>query len=149
MANSSLSGQIIQMSNSSWIGVDLDGTLAEYDGWQGIEHIGNPILPMVNYVKELIGEGINIKIFTARAAHGRKAIGPIKRWVKKYIGMSLPVTCKKDFGMVALFDDRAYTVEPNKGRFLAMPPENLVANIKWHNDPRNPNSPEYDPNKSI
>lgn len=24
-----------------WIGVDLDGTLAEYDGWRGWKHIGN------------------------------------------------------------------------------------------------------------
>ena len=23
-----------------WIGVDLDGTLAQYDHWRGIEHIG-------------------------------------------------------------------------------------------------------------
>lgn len=26
--------------HSGWIGVDLDGTLAGYDGWVGPEHIG-------------------------------------------------------------------------------------------------------------
>src|SRR5262245_48902352 len=26
-----------------WIGVDLDGTLAEYHGWKGIEHIDRPV----------------------------------------------------------------------------------------------------------
>ena len=30
-----------------WTGVDLDGTLAEYNDWIDIEHIGKPILPMV------------------------------------------------------------------------------------------------------
>lgn len=29
-----------------WIGVDLDGTLAEYTGWKGVEHIGEPITPI-------------------------------------------------------------------------------------------------------
>lgn len=26
-----------------WIGVDLDGTLAEYHGWKGVDHIGPPV----------------------------------------------------------------------------------------------------------
>ena len=25
-----------------WIGVDLDGTLAHYDKWRGVEHVGDP-----------------------------------------------------------------------------------------------------------
>ena len=36
---------------SGWIGVDLDGTLAEYHGWKGSEHIGPPIPLMVERVK--------------------------------------------------------------------------------------------------
>jgi hypothetical protein len=28
---------------SGWVGVDLDGRLARYDGWQGASHIGEPI----------------------------------------------------------------------------------------------------------
>ena len=31
---------------SGWIGVDLDGTLAFYDMWRGMEHIGKPIPAM-------------------------------------------------------------------------------------------------------
>ena len=30
-----------------WIGVDLGGTLAEYHGWIGIHHIGNPRFNLV------------------------------------------------------------------------------------------------------
>ena len=26
-----------------WLGVDFDGTLAKYDGWQGHTHLGEPI----------------------------------------------------------------------------------------------------------
>lgn len=37
--------------SEGWIGVDLDGTLAEYLGWQGMGHIGEPIAPMVERVK--------------------------------------------------------------------------------------------------
>lgn len=38
--------------NDAWIGVDLDGTLAEYTSWQGIEHIGPPIELMANRIRE-------------------------------------------------------------------------------------------------
>lgn len=52
--------------NEGWIGIDLDGTLAEYDGWKGVEHIGKPIPSMVKRVKEWISEGKDVRIFTAR-----------------------------------------------------------------------------------
>ena len=40
-------------NGEKWIGFDLDGTLAEYDGWKGIEHIGKPIKPMCDLIKKL------------------------------------------------------------------------------------------------
>ena len=51
-----------------WYGFDLDGTLAVYDKWKGIDHIGNPVEPMVNLVKKMHDEGKKVKIFTARVA---------------------------------------------------------------------------------
>lgn len=42
---------------ASWVGVDLDGTLAEYGGWQGAESIGPPVEPMLERVKEWLSEG--------------------------------------------------------------------------------------------
>lgn len=59
---------------SGWIGVDLDGTLAHYSGWQGIDHIGAPIAPMVERVKRWLAEGRSVKIFTARVDGGGVAI---------------------------------------------------------------------------
>jgi hypothetical protein len=54
------------MSSNGWIGVDLDGTLAHYDGWKGADHIGAPIPAMVERVKGWLTEGKTVRIFTAR-----------------------------------------------------------------------------------
>ena len=35
------------VNGEGWIGFDLDGTLAKYDGWQGLDHIGEPIEAIV------------------------------------------------------------------------------------------------------
>ena len=43
---------------NGWIGVDLDGTLAHYEGWQGETHIGAPISAMVERVKRWLGDYI-------------------------------------------------------------------------------------------
>ena len=43
------------MSTSGTIAVDLDGTLARYDGWKGIDHIGDPIPLMVSRVMGAVG----------------------------------------------------------------------------------------------
>ena len=108
-----------------WIGVDLDGTLAEYHGWQGVDHIGDPIPAMVSRVKEWIKEGKSVRIFTARAFapeddrdrqhEAHRAVKVIQDWCLKHIGTVLPVTCTKDYGMLCLWDDRAVQVIPNAG----------------------------------
>ena len=51
-----------------WYGFDLDGTLAKYDGWKGIDHIGEPVRPMVELIKRMQAEGKTVKIVTARVA---------------------------------------------------------------------------------
>jgi hypothetical protein len=114
-----------------WIGVDLDGTLAEYDVWRGIQHIGQPIEPMKRRVLKWLVEGKEVRIFTARAYmppmnlddvatmnqrdSAGEAIMYIKRWCKMHIGQVLEVTCQKDYGMIELWDDRAVQVIPNTG----------------------------------
>lgn len=107
---------------AGWIGVDLDGTLAEYDEWRGIEHVGAPISAMVERVKRWLEEGRSVKVFTARVSHAEErdaVIEAIDAWCQEHIGQILPVTNVKDFGMDELWDDRAVTVEPNTGRALA------------------------------
>ena len=110
-----------------WIGVDLDGTLAFYDRWRGETHIGEPIPLMVERVKKWLKKGIQVKIFTARVAEAANnddgsmhdvalVIAAIELWCDQHIGQKLPITNKKDFGMIELWDDRAVQVIPNTGK---------------------------------
>lgn len=102
---------------SGWIGVDLDGTLAKYDGWKGVGNIGEPITSMVERVKSWILEGREVRIFTARVAMGQRetALPVIEKWCQEHIGKVLSVTCEKDFGMIELWDDRCIRIITNKG----------------------------------
>lgn len=101
-----------------WIGFDLDGTLAHYDGWDGIEHIGYPIKPICDIAKQMIADGKDVRIFTARVYGSQKetALVPIQKWCLKHLGKVLPVTNEKDFGMILLYDDRCVQVETNTGK---------------------------------
>ena len=105
----------------SWVGIDLDGTLAEYNGWVSPSHIGKPIQGMVLFVKHLITDGKKVKILTARASRrifpdqADESIAAIKAWCLEHIGQELEVTCEKDQGMFLLYDDRAIQVLPNTG----------------------------------
>lgn len=103
------------MSNAGWIGVDLDGTLAEYGGWQGAGAIGRPIPLMLNRVKGWLDAGRDVRIFTARAGDP-ECLPAIEAWCVEHLGRVLPVTATKDYRMVALWDDRAVQVVPNTGR---------------------------------
>jgi hypothetical protein len=102
------------MSGNGWIGVDLDGTLAYYDGWKGEDVIGDPVPLMANRVKEWIEDGKTIKIFTARATTETGKVF-VEEWLKKWGFPPLEVTNVKDFKMARLYDDRAVQVEENTG----------------------------------
>lgn len=102
--------------NKAWIGVDLDGTLAHYEGWKGELHIGKPIPAMIERVKQWLAEGMDVRIVTARFDNGKTQIDIIMSWCQKHIGVALPVTNKKDFGMIELWDDRCVRVISNTGR---------------------------------
>jgi hypothetical protein len=99
---------------SGWIGVDLDGTLAHYDGWHGPEHIGDPIPTMLDRVRGWLVEGKRVKIFTARASVPTY-VPPITAWLEAHDLSGLEVTCIKDFEMIELWDDRCVQVIPNTG----------------------------------
>ena len=124
------------MQNQGWIAVDLDGTLARYDGWVGVEHIGAPVPAMLERVKSWICEGRDVRIFTARVDGGSVALNMgdeagkdfeniarvrsiIETWCLKHVGIILPVTNQKDYGMIELWDDRCVQVIPNEGIAVA------------------------------
>ena len=112
-------------NNNGWIGVDLDGTLAQYSGWTGDPfQIGEPVPKMVERVKQWLREGKQVWIFTARTSPeavefndilAQDIVQAISVWCLKHIGQALPVTYKKNPSMIELWDDRAVQVIPNTG----------------------------------
>jgi hypothetical protein len=126
-----------------WIGVDFDGTLADYSqGWQGAAVLGKPVLAMLERVKRWIGEGREVRIFTARVwplndipvdlklsmhviAAGSKrdydaaiAAAAIRVWCQEHLGVVLHITNIKDLRMVELYDDRCVQVIANTGQLV-------------------------------
>lgn len=97
-----------------WIGVDLDGTLAHYEGWKGPEHIGEPIEPMLQRVKNWIDQGVTVKIFTARACTPED-VPYVEEWLEHHGIGGLEITNAKDHDMIECWDDRVIQVLPNTG----------------------------------
>ena len=114
-----------------WIGVDFDGTLAEYHGWKSENDLGAPVPAMVARVKTWLAAGETVKIFSARvgisgaysleshrfadaefAENQRRIIGD---WCELHLGQRLEVTAVKDFALRELWDDRAVQVILNTG----------------------------------
>lgn len=118
------------MSNG-WIGVDLDGTLAHYDGWKGIANIGDPVPAMMARVRRWLAEGREVRIFTARVClerpgdsdgSGAEARVHIEAWLERHGLGGMAITNIKDLAMHELWDDRAVQVEPNTGRAMCPSP---------------------------
>jgi len=117
-----------------WIGVDLDGVLAEWSGIpEDVWRVGAPIPRMIERVKAWLADGRDVRIFTARvgccgqtstiavddeafAAHQRELI---VAWCQEHLGAVLPVTATKDFQMIELWDDHCVQMVPNTGQSLA------------------------------
>ena len=105
-----------------WIGVDLDGTLAEWHGFQGASHIGAPIPTMVMRVLGWLNLGIEVRIFTARANpdfyqdQTNEFMQACREWCARNLGKVLDITYLKDQFMIELWDDRAISVQLNTGR---------------------------------
>jgi len=107
-------------NEQGWIGVDLDGTLAEYDGWVSATHIGFPVDKMLARVKNWLVVGQRVKIFTARVSSSQEqpelARHAIQNWCRVYLGQELEVTAEKDIYCIQIWDDRAIQIEKNTGR---------------------------------
>jgi len=111
--------------SKGWIGVDLDGTLAEYYGWHN-GNIGKPIPTMVAKVKTLLAAGQDVRIMTARVSCKTRSESDasfqrlmILEWCKENLGVPLQVTCEKDFLMLDLYDDRCHQIIINTGKDAA------------------------------
>lgn len=101
------------------IAVDLDGTLAAYNGWKGVEHIGEPIQPVLRRVKAALAAGYEVVVFTARGSGNKEEVQRareyIDAWCKKHVGIVLEVTSIKSYDIHEFWDDRAVGVYKNTG----------------------------------
>lgn len=103
----------------SWIAVDLDGTLAHEDRkWKGIEHIGDPILPMLQRVKRWLKQGEEVKCWTARIANDPDAARFVRAWLDAHGLQAMGMTALKDPDMIEAWDDRTVCVQRNTGKIL-------------------------------
>lgn len=108
-----------------YIGVDLDGTLVNYDRWRGSGHIGTPIPTMMLRVIHWRNTGKEVRIITARVApdqHPDDLAAFLKAWAvwsQLHFNQILPVQAHKCRKLKELWDDRAVAVEPNTGRRLS------------------------------
>ena len=103
----------------SWIGVDLDGTLADDSklSWYGMGFIGEPVPAMLERVRDWLKDETIVKIVTARVSiPGQEEL--IHAWLEKHGLPKLIVTNAKDFNMIELWDDRCVAVERNTGNIL-------------------------------
>ena len=103
--------------------VDLDGVLAEYNGWKGYDHFGDPLPGAVEFTKKLSELG-RVVIFTTRACPLQNEATPqelkkkIETWLQKhgfhfdsvYIGVGKPPAA-------AYIDDRAVQCRPQIQRW--------------------------------
>ena len=111
--------------SDGWIGVDLDGTLAEYNDASGGFSIGRPVSAMIKRVKNWLAAGVDVRIMTARVSSKvprnillrQRAL--IDEFCEANFGRKLPMTAEKDYSMIELWDDRVFKVEKNTGRLLA------------------------------
>ena len=143
-------------NDEPWYGFDLDGTLAEYHGWKGEDHIGDPVIPIVQMIRALHRAGMRVKVMTARVAPRDKvntfpnpytkncvtvqdpstqtwalkdrwtAREFIQEWCYRNLGFVPEITHEKDYHMLSLFDDRCCQVETNTGKILGRMPEGLA-----------------------
>ena len=103
------------------IAVDLDGTLAHYDGWKGIEHIG-PVIPEVaNAMERAQAEGAEVHLFTARVSDPEDAAEAhqvISKWAEANNFNFASITAVKHKFFSEFWDDRAIQVIKNEGIFV-------------------------------
>jgi hypothetical protein len=133
-----------ELDAHGWIGVDLDGTLAQYTESAPWNVLGQPVPAMLARVKAWLAEDKDVRVLTARVFpyipgisstevfsknrrcfHTGEMFSPaemvlvIQKYTFLHLGKILPVTCAKDSHMIEQWDDRTVQVVPNTGQTLA------------------------------
>lgn len=103
------------------IACDLDGTLAHYDGWKGVRHIGCIVPSIKQAILNAQAQGHEVWIFTARVsdpAEASEAANVIDKWLEENGLDQLTITATKHKFFTQFWDDRALQVIKNTGTFV-------------------------------
>lgn len=103
------------------IACDLDGTLAHYDGWKGINHIGEVVQSVKQAIKNAQSQGHDVWIFTARVSdpcESNEATTIIASWLVENGINCQGITATKHKFFTEFWDDRALQVIKNEGMFV-------------------------------
>lgn len=103
------------------IACDLDGTLAEYNGWKGIGHIGQVIAPVRDAIYNAQKSGAEVWIYTARVSDPEEhdeATKAIASWLIENKINVMGITSTKHKFFTEFWDDRAFQVVKNQGVFI-------------------------------
>lgn len=92
------------MKNHNWhkekiVSIDFDGVLSQYNGWQGKDIIGKPIIGAKEFILSLINSGYKPVVFTTRKP------SLISSWLKKFNFPDIEVTNTK-YPSLVYIDDR-------------------------------------------
>lgn len=118
----------------SIVAIDLDGVLAYYNGWKGIDHIGEPTDGALRLCEQLIEDGHEIIVHTVRTNpiinnkelsdveasndyHAMWLSNKIYAWLKKH-NFPSKITVWDNFGKPQAdlyIDDKAFVVLKNRG----------------------------------
>jgi len=103
------------------VAVDVDGVLAQYDGWKGIEHFGDPIPGAREFLETLL-QKYDVLIHTTRCSEEINKpetsvllARRVRRWLDQHnlphdgiwVGTGKPIA-------VAYIDDRALRCAPQR-----------------------------------
>lgn len=101
------------------VAVDLDGVLARYDGWRGIDHIGDPLPGAVEFTRRLAAFA-EVLVWTTRCSpeanppyDAEELVGVVMDWLNRHgfcwhrvwAGRGKPIAA-------AYVDDRAVACRP-------------------------------------
>lgn len=106
---------MIKKAKKGWIGFDLDNTLATDTPFRRDDSlIGYPKDGMVKVARELIENGEDVRIFTARAYKMDTLTKiAIENWCLIHLGKILPIQAHKDHDLLYFFDDKAQPLGPH------------------------------------
>lgn len=118
------------MADKLTVAVDLDGVLAEYDGWEGLDDIGDPIEGAREFLDVLRSE-FDVVVYTTRLnpnpfdadeprASAERCTQIVVGWLNRhdlpyddvFVGTGKPIA-------VAYIDDRAVSCRPQRGSPMA------------------------------